>query len=310
MCARAFFFGAVLSFPSSLTAWRRLRADCRRRWQLALKVTAVLHQEAIDQREWAAQPEAALGVVPAAHEAMSRSPAAAATCSVTPHGGAVRMVKRKSAEATQGWVSHVVDCGRLECGCLKPQAEGLLCTEMLAACQCEGLSFETVMGQADPGHAAWHKLQSPALFEAMCKAAPSPPSLGELRMRRDSADYRAELAAEAEERGLKVVLPPPKRVRDAHGNSLMKRKEAGAGGGAPKKRRANTRSFVRSTAASADAKKAKSIRMCKTCKAAGRVTDERGPHNHRSATCPCAVGWGTIVISSDSSDSSDGDRVE
>lgn len=224
----------------------------------------MLHQEAVDQRVWAAQPEGKFGVVPAAHEEMSRSFLAAAACTVTPQGGAVYSVKRKSAEAEQGWVTHVV--GRGECSCLKPQAQGLLCTEMLAACQHEGYSFETVMGRDDPGYAAWHKLQSPQSIEAICAPVPVAPSLDELQLRRDNADYRAAVTANAEKRGLKIVLPPKVRVEEAHGNCNMKRKEAGAGGAARKKQRANTRSFARSRAASADAQRAIKIRMCKKCR--------------------------------------------
>lgn len=187
----------------------------------------MLHEEATDQRVWALQPGAAFGVVPFAHEEMSQSSLAAAACTVTPQGGAVYTVKRKSAVAEQGWITRVVDCGRGECGCPKPQAEGLLCTEMFAACQHEGFPFETAMAQGYPGYAVWHKLQSPQSLGAICATVPVVPSLDELRLRRDNPDYRAAVAGNAEKRGLKTVQPPKMRIEGAHGKQQIEKETGG-----------------------------------------------------------------------------------
>lgn len=70
------------------------------------------------------------------------------------------------------------------------------------------------------------------------------PTLEELNARRDNQDYADSLRQVAEAQGLLVVVAPPVRKSEKHGNSLRKRKVSGQSTGAASKTRTTTRTVT------------------------------------------------------------------
>ena len=121
------------------------------------------------------------------------------------------------------------------------------------------------------------------------------PTVEELSARQDNQDYADSLRQVAEAQGLLVVVAPPVRESEKHGNSRRKRKVSGQSTGAASKTRATTRTVT----ANNKAKRSKRFH-CSLCFRRG-VTET----GHRANTCPYAVPMVDFVLVSDDSDEPD-----
>ena len=119
------------------------------------------------------------------------------------------------------------------------------------------------------------------------------PTVEELSARQDNQDYADSLRQVAEAQGLLVVVAPPVRESEKHGNSRRKRKVSGQSTGAASKTRTTTRRLV------AKNKEDRSKKLhCSLCFKKRGVTET----DHRANTCAHAVPMVDFVLVSDDDD--------
>lgn len=240
---------------------------------LYIKLTSLASKHKAWQLQADSQPIA--GLVPHAVALFKERTAAAVRCHVTPIGR-LAQVQYMDPETLQSHPRRLVDPDKKQCTCLCFQ-------DYKFPCKC-AIAFSTHQGKAanlyvkDTADSSYH-IAANALASIVDNLEPlMAPTPAELAKREIGDIAVIEGVGNIIE---EAVRPPPKRVKETHGNSTRKRKLRRS---ARSTGRTRTASFAAAAAAGGSAK-ARRTGACAICTAAGRTDVEA----HQSSMCPWSL---------------------
>lgn len=179
-----------------------------------------------------------------------------------------------------------------QCSCLQLQTYQFPCKDVFACGQKQGVAWLQLVKESstselltasavDSCYRLWVDPVSKISFTQFLA-----PDLETLQARRHNPFYAGVLSKIRQDRGIQQVMPPPVRVKEAHGNNKRKRKVAGQSGSMLTRNMA-----ARQSEEEKQSKKARRL-ACTKC----------GSTEHRAPGCPTTVRDTIIVLASSSED--------